>query len=100
MEIELMLVQTFRLASAAVLFGLFAYWAGPSTSQEPPPIRIDPPQAAGDSPRGVEVQARGPIHEAFASPNVEPKATQPIAKRPPTPIEEMPPEDRDRKSVV
>src|ERR1043165_4554223 len=63
-----MLVHISRLTATAVLFALCIYWSDPSPSQEPPPIRIESPQAPGEIPKGIEVQARGPIHEAFASP--------------------------------
>jgi len=46
-------------------------------------------------PDGVAVQARGPVHEAFAeSLNGLPQATALVAKQPPDPIEEMPPEQK------
>src|SRR5262245_23480099 len=44
---------------------------------------------------GVEVQARGPLHEAFAEPvSGKPQPGPVVAKKPPAPIEELPP---DRK---
>ncbi len=83
-----------------VLAGCFAY-AGLIASQEPAPIRLDAPVLApGEVPKGVEVLARGPVHEAFASPNTEPKPTPQVAKKPPLPIEEMPPEERPDGDVV
>src|ERR1700674_5400744 len=46
-------------------------------------------------PDGIEVQAKGPVHEAFAQPNEkDPKATPVLAKKPPAPVVEEPP---DRK---
>jgi hypothetical protein len=57
-------------------------------------------QAPGDVPKGVEVLARGPVHEAFASPTTEPKATPFIAKKPPAPLEEMPPEEKPDGDVM
>jgi hypothetical protein len=51
-------------------------------------------------PRGVDVQARGPIHEAFATPTAEPQATTPVAKKPPAPIDEMPPEEKPEGEVT
>src|SRR5439155_23084190 len=53
-----------------------------------------------DVPRGVEVQARGPIHEAFATPTAEAKPTYGVPKKPPAPIEEMPPEERPEGDAV
>src|SRR5437868_4027373 len=40
-------------------------------------------------PKGVEVMARGPVHEAFATPTAEAEPTTPIPKKPPLPLEEM-----------
>jgi hypothetical protein len=55
----------------------------------PTPIAADP-----DSPKGVDVQTRGAIHEAFANPTAETLTPPMVARRPPTPIEEMPPADK------
>jgi hypothetical protein len=90
-----MLRHVSRIASIVVLVGLCVYCSDDSPSQEPPPYRPDAPaQAPGELPRGVEVQARGPIHEAFASPSVEPKPTPMVNRKPPVPIDEMPPDER------
>jgi hypothetical protein len=51
-------------------------------------------------PRGIEVLARGPVHEAFASLAGEPVPTQPVAKQPPRPIEEMPPAEKPEGNVL
>ncbi|MEX0586433.1 MAG: hypothetical protein WD176_07305, partial [Pirellulales bacterium] len=52
-----------------------------------------PCQAVEASGEGIEVLTRGPVHEAFASTiEFNPKATATISKRPPDPIEELPPE--------
>ena len=56
---------------------------------EPPPV-----------PQGVEVQARGPVHEAFASLTAEAEPTKPIPKKPPEPLNEMPPEDKPAGDAV
>lgn len=56
--------------------------------------------ASADVPKGVEVQARGPIHEAFITPTAEPKPTYGVPKKPPEPIEEMPPEERPEGDAV
>src|SRR4051812_5164203 len=43
----------------------------------------------------VEVLAKGPVHEAYAEPSErEPVATPPIAKEPPKPVEELPPDQK------
>ena len=46
-------------------------------------------------PEGVEVDTRGPIHEAFAQP-ASPKPVAPpiVPKKPPEPITELPPDQR------
>ena len=46
-------------------------------------------------PAGVDVQARGPIHEAYAEPtNTVEAPAEVVAKEPPAPIEETPPEEK------
>ncbi len=51
------------------------------------------------APDGVEVLARGPVHEAFASLAAEPAPTKPVAKRPPKPLDEQPPEEKPEGNV-
>src|SRR4029077_1083903 len=61
----------------------------------------DPPAIAVEvSPRGVEVLARGPIHEAFASLTINPQPTTAIAKPPPALLEELPPEEKPEGQVT
>jgi len=44
---------------------------------------------------GVEVLARGPIHEAFAAPSqARPLPSHVVPKKPPDPIEELPPDEK------
>lgn len=94
-----MSVRSARIAFVCVVLGACFVGAGIITSQEPP--RLQPPAPApGEIPKGVEVLARGPVHEAFASPLTEPKETPLIAKKPPLPIEEMPPEEKPEGDVV
>src|SRR5262249_53894939 len=51
------------------------------------------PMIGQDIPEGVDVLARGPVHEAFAEPVVRaPRPTPIVGRRPPDPIEELPPE--------
>src|SRR5437868_7994 len=45
-------------------------------------------------PPAPEVQARGPVHEAFAEPATLPSASPVVPKQPPAPIEELPPEQK------
>lgn len=56
---------------------------------EPPPV-----------PKGIEVLARGPVHEAFASPAGEPVSTKPVDKKPPKPLDELPPAEKPEGNVV
>src|SRR5947209_6439232 len=64
------------------------------------------PESAGaatelpPAPKGVEVLARGPVHEAFATPTAEPQATKPVPKQPPKPLDELPPEEKPEGDVV
>lgn len=51
-------------------------------------------------PKGVEVLARGPVHEAFATPTAEPQATKSVPKQPPKPLDELPPEEKPEGAVV
>ena len=57
-------------------------------------------ELAAQPPAGVEVMARGPVHEAFATPTAEPQPTKLLPKRPPLPLDEMPPEERPEGDVV
>jgi len=44
---------------------------------------------------GVEVLARGPVHEAYASPvDAQPQSGPLVPRQPPNPVEELPPEQR------
>jgi hypothetical protein len=51
-------------------------------------------------PRGVEVLARGPVHEAYASPTTEPVVTKTVPRKPPAPIMELPPEQKPAGDCV
>jgi hypothetical protein len=75
----------------------------PESPAQPPPG--GPPVAAPAAedpppPKGVDVQTRGPVHEAFASPTGEAQATSPVAKAPPKPLQEMPPEEKPEGNAV
>jgi hypothetical protein len=51
--------------------------------------------AQADLPEGVEVLARGPVHEAFATPtDPQPQPGTVVPKQPPAPVEEQPPDQR------
>ena len=61
--------------------------AGIVLAQFPQP---QPPAA----PDGIEVLARGPVHEAFAGTAEQPAAGPVILKAPPDPVEELPPDQK------
>jgi hypothetical protein len=82
--------------AAGLYFQLGAEGQQPA-EQEPAPVDA---QALPPVPQGVEVMARGPVHEAFASPTSEPKATPVVPKKPPEPLAEMPPDQRPEGDVV
>jgi WXXGXW repeat (2 copies) len=76
------------IAAPALLLLLLLVTAG--SSQQPPAQPAQPP----DQP-GVDVQARGPIHEAFAEPSTtNPEQPAIVTKQPPALIEEMPPDQK------
>lgn len=62
------------------------------------PTQGQPPAAAGQNPQnqdGVEIEARGQLHEAFASPSVaKPTAAPIVTKKPPEPVNELPPDQK------
>jgi hypothetical protein len=97
-EDVVMLVRSLKVGSIVVLAHLVVLLtlvrgqeAAPPKAQtdEPPPV-----------PKGIEVMARGPVHEAFASLTDEPAPTKPVAKKPPKPIEEMPPAEKPEGNVI
>jgi hypothetical protein len=96
-----MLAPVSRFVAFAVLIGACLLASDESGSQEALPApQPDAPNAAPAVPNGIDVQARGPVHEAFATPSSEARPTQPVAKKPPAPLEEMPPEDKPAGDMV
>ncbi len=94
-----MLVRQFGLAAfvaAGLTLSLVAYGQEPAPTLQAPQVAEAPP----DVPKGVEVMTRGPVHEAFASLTAEPQATQPVPKKPPKALEEMPPDEKPEGNVV
>ncbi len=84
---------------SALLGGIGLVAAARGQESTPPP----PSQAPATlpvTPQGVEVLARGPVHEAFAAPTTEPAPTRPVPKQPPAPIDELPPEQKPDGDVV
>jgi WXXGXW repeat (2 copies) len=67
----------------------------PKQSQPPPPSPAQQGQNDEAVPQGMEILARGPIHEAFAEPaDPRPGPGEVVPKQPPQPIEELPPEQK------
>jgi hypothetical protein len=89
---------------AVVLFALGTGLALQSSSWGQASPGQQPPNASGDVlppvPAGLEVQTRGPVHEAFATPTAEPAPTQLVPKQPPKPLDEMPPEEKPEGDVT
>jgi hypothetical protein len=90
-----------KLVAVAALGALtLALIGAGTTAQEPiplfPPGGAQPPgaQPADAQPDGADVLARGPVHEAFAT-SAEAAVPGPVVtKRPPEPIEELPPDQK------
>lgn len=75
------------LAVAVVGFGALLNWSGAFQDQ----ARDQPPPP----PEGVEVLARGPVHEAYAEPvESRPPPSPVVSKAPPDPIDELPPDQK------
>src|SRR5439155_21643429 len=101
----------FRIFVAPLCLGVFLAGAAVTEAEQGPPLGpAQPPPIGGkleEAPPpeqpGVEAQARGPVHEAFAEPtDSQPTAgTAILTKEPPARVEEMPPEDKpEGESVV
>lgn len=88
-----------RLILGVAFLTALVSWVAAQDGPELPPAQPPDPQTAAvqstntDLPEGVEALARGPLHEAFAEPlTARPDATMVISRKPPDPIEEVPPE--------
>jgi hypothetical protein len=71
--------------------------APPKEAAAPPAAEPEQPPGV---PKGVEVLARGPVHEAFAPLVADPKPTKPVAKQPPKSLDEMPPAEKPEGNVI
>ena len=101
-----------KLIPFAILGGLIlTLTAGTIPAQQPLPQLLPPAGAAAAGgaqpaegmpgvPDGAEVLARGPVHEAYASTAEQTTATPVIAKQPPNPIEELPPDQKPEGNNV
>jgi hypothetical protein len=81
-------MKPFKITGLAAVIGLATFlvaWSPPAPAQE----------EAAEAPEGTEVQARGPVHEAYASPSdPQPEASPIVNKEPPEPVEEQAPEQK------
>jgi hypothetical protein len=76
-----------RFALVVSVLGFAVWIMAPSDSRTQ--------EAASSDQEGVQVEARGPVHEAFAEPAIRgPRATPMVPKEPPAPIEELPPDQK------
>jgi hypothetical protein len=74
----------------SALLGLGLGMTGDAQFQDP---RRDNGGFQADVQEGIEVQTRGPVHEAFAQPVArDPEPTRVIEKQPPEPVPELPPD--------
>lgn len=98
-----------KLTSAAGLGAMILTLTGAWGAAQPEPIPLFPPGAQPAAQPGaqpdpnaqpapgqgdVEVLAKGPVHEAFAATAEAPAAAPVVAKQPPDPIEELPPDQK------
>lgn len=85
-----------KLSAAAVLGALILAVTGGIIPAQQPGAQSGPsaPPADPNTPDGVEVLARGPVHEAFATTAEAPAIPPIVAKQPPEPIEELPPDQK------
>jgi len=97
-----MLFRFLKVSSlvAAIAGALWLCHTGQSQVPEPGPLAAPGATDMPPVPQGVEVMTRGPVHEAFATPTGEPRPTQPVAKKPPAPLEEMAPDDKPEGDVT
>src|SRR4051812_6022315 len=78
---------------------LLTAWAVPAqdpAGQLPTPQFQGQNNAAADpATNGMEILTRGMVHEAFAQPTVfDPKPGMVVTRKPPDPVEEMPPDEK------
>ena len=68
--------------------------AGLMPAQPPLPAPAQPAQPAADPNAGMDVQARGPVHEAYADTSAASTETPAVDKMPPDGIDELPPDHK------
>lgn len=67
-----------------------------ANAQEPPPAK-PPVDAPAELPKGMQIENRGPVHEAFANPGASVRGaadTSFAPKAPPPPVPELPPDEK------
>src|SRR5205085_1539726 len=85
-----MKIRNLTIVAAVLMLGSMTVFISPAPTQEPPA-----------QPEGVEVQARGPVHEAFAQPTAEKVEAGPVVpKQPPDAVEEQPPDQKPQGDNV
>src|SRR5262249_39633132 len=91
------LVSTVSLTAILVYTSAMHVPDAARLSAQPPPPQENP---VGQQ-EGVEVLARGPVHEAFAEPSIRgPRPTPVVPKKPPEAIEELPPDQKPEGNNV
>lgn len=81
--------------SLAMILGLLLAGGAARWSAAQGPALTAPPGSSTIEPSATEVLTRGPVHEAFAEPVTAPRESGVvIPKRPPEPIEELPPSNK------
>jgi hypothetical protein len=91
-----MFSRRLKILAGLLGLGLLLTWpAAGRTYEESVQPAEGQAQAAVPQEEGVEVLARGPIHEAYAEPvDYHPQPSKIVPKRPPDPIEELPPDQK------
>ncbi len=90
-----MLVRSLRPWPLFLILGGGLLALSPLRGQDAAPDDAPPPV-----PKGVEVLARGPVHEAFASLTAEPQPTKAVPKKPPKALQEMPPDEKPEGDAI
>ena len=90
-----MIVRSFRPGRLLLILGAGLLALPALRGQDAAPDDAPPPV-----PKGVEVLARGPVHEAFATLTAEPQPTTAVPKKPPKAIQEMPPDEKPEGNSI
>ncbi len=89
-----MRIHKWALGLGTVGLGLVLAF-GPTSTENPAEAQPDAGAADAGQQEGVQAQGRGPVHEAFAEPgSARPLSPPLVAKKPPDPIEELPPDQK------